>query len=63
MRLAEANNVRIGVSATPMGRELFHPLGFVEKELVEIEGYQNHPENIALWIGVYDPETDERKGL
>jgi len=61
MRLAEINNVGIGVSATPVGRKLFHSLGFVEKEIVEIEGYEDHPNSISLWIGVYDPEIDGGK--
>ncbi len=65
IRLAEIDNIGLGVSAAPIGRELFHSLGFVEKEIVEIEGYEDHPNTISLWIGVYDPEIEagKREGL
>ncbi len=61
MALAEADHAGVGVSATPMGRKLFQHLGFEEKEVVDVEGYDAHPESISLWIGVRDPERANAK--
>ncbi len=59
MALAEVDHAGIGVSATPMGRKLFHHMGFKGKEVVEIKGYCGHPGSISLWIGVRDPDMAE----
>ena len=59
MALAEIDHTGIGVSATPLGRRLFQGMGFEEKEIVDIKGYDGHPETISLWIGVRDPEEKD----
>lgn len=61
MALAEVDHTGIGVSATPMGHGLFQSMGFEEKEVVEVEGYEGHPESISLWIGVCDPRMADAK--
>ncbi len=48
MALAEIDHTGIGVSATPLGRKLFQGMGFEEKEIVDIKGYDRHPESISL---------------
>lgn len=63
MALAEVDHAGIGVSATPMGRQLFERMGFEEKQVVDVEGYNGHPESISLWIGVRDPQMADARRL
>lgn len=54
MELASMDHTGIGVSATPMGKGLFEHIGFIEKQVVEVKGYEGHRGSIKLWIGIYD---------
>lgn len=54
-RLAEEDGLGIGVSAAPMGRALFEKMGFKENQTIEIPGYEEHPDPIYAWLGLWDP--------
>jgi hypothetical protein len=48
LALADMDKVPTCVSASPLGAKLCRSLGFVEKELVIIEGYKHHPKPIDI---------------
>ncbi|KAF2676405.1 hypothetical protein K458DRAFT_322048 [Lentithecium fluviatile CBS 122367] len=48
LALADMDKVPTCVSASPMGARLCKSLGFVEKELVLIDGYEHYPEPIDI---------------
>ena len=62
MELASMDHTGIGVSATPMGKGLFEHIGFIEKQVVEVKGYEGHRGSIKLWIGIYDRGVEEIDG-
>ncbi|KAJ4361053.1 uncharacterized protein N0V89_001622 [Didymosphaeria variabile] len=60
LELADTDKVPTCVSVSPMGSKVFNSLGFVEKELVVLEGHDLHPEPIDISFEqrpVYEDES------
>jgi GNAT superfamily N-acetyltransferase len=53
--LADIDQEGLAVAAAKMGVELFQHVGYRLKEVVEISGYDRHPESIFSWLGYRDP--------
>ena len=55
--LADIDQVGLAVVAAKMGVRLFQHVGYRLKELVEIKGYDRHPESIFSWLGHREPRS------
>lgn len=54
-RLADADQIPMGIAAVRMGVENCERAGFQQREVVKIEGYSEHPESFEVWIGIREP--------
>ncbi|KAK3115467.1 hypothetical protein LTR53_005169 [Teratosphaeriaceae sp. CCFEE 6253] len=54
MELADGDSVGLGVEAAKMGVLLFEHLGFKEAQTVQVPGYEDHPDPVAVWFGLRD---------
>jgi hypothetical protein len=55
--LADIDQEGLAVAAAKMGVGLFQHLGYRLKEVVEIKGYDRHPESIFSWLGYREPAS------
>jgi hypothetical protein len=51
-RLADEDQVFLGIASVPMAIQISLNVGFKEREVVEVEGYSQHPESVSIWIAV-----------
>ena len=51
-RLADEDQVSLGIASVPMAIHISRNVGFQEREVVEVEGYSQHPESLTIWIAV-----------
>ncbi|KUJ24603.1 uncharacterized protein LY89DRAFT_663326 [Mollisia scopiformis] len=61
LEVADIDQVAAGVAAATMGVPFFSHLGFKLDELIEVKGYERHPESIKVWIGtreVFDAKPE-----
>ena len=56
-RIADEDNVKLGVSASQMGRPLMERCGFEKRHEIEVPGYCNHKEPTTLWLGSRSPRN------
>lgn len=68
-RLADEDQISLGVGSVPMGVQISRNVGFKEQEVVEVEGYSEHPESLEIWIGIREcgplpsiPKADPQSG-
>jgi hypothetical protein len=55
--IADTDNVAVGVSAAKMSVGILKRHDYELKEDVLIQGYEHHKEDIHLWIGIREPQT------
>jgi GNAT superfamily N-acetyltransferase len=56
-KLADEDKIQLGVASVPMGVKNAEKVGCKEREVIEVEGYPQHPESFKIWIGVREPRT------
>lgn len=54
--LADKENVKLGVSASQMGKLLMEECGFKKLDEVEVPSYRHHEKPIKLWLGSREPQ-------
>ena len=56
-RIADEDNVKLGVSASQMGKPLMERCGFEKRYEIKVPGYRHHEESTTLWLGSRSPQN------
>ncbi len=54
VELAKQDGIGLGVAGAPMGKVFFANIGFKEAKTIEIPGYEDHPNSIYAWLGLWN---------
>ncbi len=54
VELAKQDGIGLGVAGAPMGKVFFANIGFKEAKTIEIPGYEDHPNPIYAWLGLWN---------
>jgi GNAT superfamily N-acetyltransferase len=54
-KLADIEQVPLGIAAVEMGVKNCERNGFKNCEVIKVDGYSQHPGSFKVWIGVREP--------